>query len=57
VGIETERAPSPVRGGRASLSSRASDFRDIQAKGIEEAVDRYVAMTRATQQLVSLTGS
>lgn len=25
--------------------------------GIEGAVDRYVAMTRATQQLVTLTGS
>jgi len=29
---------------------------DAFAKGVEGAVDRYVAMTRATQQLVVLTG-
>jgi len=38
-------------------SGRHDDLRACQSNGIEGAVDRYVAMTRATQQLVVLTNS
>ena len=51
VALPGARQGPGVRPGRAGRPGRRS------ATGIEGAVDRYVAMTRATQQLVVLTSS
>ncbi|MFI2351715.1 RNA polymerase recycling motor ATPase HelR [Streptomyces sp. NPDC019443] len=63
IGDPTFRATSRVRSLTPELS-KGLEFDlvvlidpDAFGKGIEGAVDRYVAMTRATQQLVILTGS
>jgi len=41
----------------AEISGAEGAGRAAFGKGIERAVDRYVAMTRATQRLVILTSS
>ncbi|MGW1061770.1 RNA polymerase recycling motor ATPase HelR [Micromonospora rubida] len=63
IGDPTFRATSRVRSLTPELS-KGLEFDlvvlidpDAFGEGIEGAVDRYVAMTRATQQLVVLTGS
>jgi len=63
IGDPTFRATSRVRPLTPALSKRLEfDLvglidRATFGEGIEGAVDRYVAMTRATQQLVILTSS
>jgi hypothetical protein len=63
IGDPTFRATSRVRSLTPELS-KGLEFDlvvlidpETYGQGIEGAVDRYVAMTRATQQLVILTGS